>query len=117
MNITMWAGILLVVLGAAGVVATAAPTSAIPILFGLVLMVLGTQMRNPARAGVALWIAAAVGALGLLASVGNILMRLAAGTFQLNAAVFANATMALICALFLALLFWEQWQARRHGSP
>ncbi len=116
MNITMWAGILLVVLGAAGVLATAAPTSAIPIVFGLVLMVLGTQMRNPARAPIARWIAAGVGALGLLATGANVLMRLASGAFQLNAAVFANITMALICALFLGLLLWEQQRTRR-GSP
>ncbi|MCS6880826.1 MAG: hypothetical protein RMK84_11940 [Oscillochloridaceae bacterium] len=113
MNITMWAGILLLVLGTAGVVATAAPTSAIPILFGLVLMVLGAQMRHPARAPVARRIAAGVGALGLLATVANILTRLASGSFQLNAAVFANAAMALICALFLGLLIWEQQQGRR----
>lgn len=115
MNITMWAGILLVVLGAAGVVATAAPTAAIPIPFGLVLMALGAQMRNPARAPVARWIAAGVGFLGLLATVANILMRLAAGTLQLNAAVFANATMALICAAFLGLLVWEQRQMGRRS--
>jgi apolipoprotein N-acyltransferase len=115
MNITMWAGILLVVLGAAGVLATAAPTSAIPILFGLVLMALGTQMRHPTRAPIARWIAAGVGALGLLATGANVLMRLVSGTFQLNAAVFANVTMALICALFLGLLLWEQQQARRRS--
>ncbi|MGQ9928444.1 MAG: hypothetical protein ACUVS4_16450 [Chloroflexaceae bacterium] len=115
MNITMWAGILLVVLGSAGVVATAAPTSAIPIPFGLVLMALGAQMRHPARAPIAWWIAAGVGALGLLATGANVLMRLAAGTFQLNAAVFANVTMALICALLLGLLLWEQQQTRRRS--
>lgn len=115
MNITIWSGVALAVLGVSGVFATAAPTAAIPVLFGLVLILLGVLMRNPARAAAATWAAGGVGLLGLIASLANIASRLAAGGFRMNAAAFANITMAVICGLFLALLAWEITQARQGG--
>jgi len=115
MNIMIWTGVILVTLGASGVIATAAPTAAIPILFGLVLIGLGVLMRNPARAMVATFAAGAVGLLGLIAALANVVMRLTAGSFRINAAAFANLTMALVCGLFLALLAWEQTRGRSGG--
>lgn len=115
MNITIWTGVILATLGASGVIATAAPTAAIPILFGLVLIVLGVLMRNPARAATMTYAAGAVGLLGLIGTLANVVTRLTAGGFRINAAAFANLMMALVCGLFLALLAWEQTRGRSGG--
>jgi hypothetical protein len=110
MNSISLTGMTLIVLGLAGVFSTAAATAAIPALFGLVLLALGLRARNPLRTRSSATAAAVVAALGVLAPLGNLLPRLAGGELRVNAAVFANVSMLLVCAFYLALWLWERRQ-------
>lgn len=104
MNSTGLTGMALVVLGLAGVFSTGALTAAIPAILGLIFLGLALWARNPARARAAGAAAAGLAALGILAALGRLAPRLLGGLFPLDAAAFANISMALICALYLA--FW-----------
>lgn len=108
LNTTMWAGIALTVLGVASVLATGATTAAIPTLFGLILIGLGALQRNPVRANGAGWLAFGVALLGMLAPLGNIARVAGQNGLVMNAATFANVTMALVCAAYLGLALIER---------
>lgn len=112
MNSTMMTGLALTVLGVGGVIATGAATAVIPAVFGVILLGLGALMRRPERARAAMWIALGVALLGLLAPLGNLGRVVSESGFVLNAATFANITMAVICALYLGLWSWERRGAR-----
>ncbi|MFV9504362.1 MAG: hypothetical protein AB4911_07335 [Oscillochloridaceae bacterium umkhey_bin13] len=116
LNMTMWAGVALTVLGLASVIATGAATAAIPAIFGVMLLGLGALQRNPARANVAGWAAFGVGLLGLLAPLGNIARVVGSSGFTMNAATFANLTMALICASYLGLWVFERRMSGQQGT-
>ena len=113
MNLTIWTGVLLIVLGLGGVFATGAATAAIPALFGLLLVLVGMRVRRPELVRSAGWPAAAVAVLGLLAPLGNLARVFAEGAFALNTAVFSNLTMAAICGAYLARWLYELWAERR----
>lgn len=112
MNLTIWTGIVLIVLGLGGVFSTGAATAVIPAVFGLIMVGLGALARNPARARSAGWTAVGIAVLGLLAPLGNLARVLGESGFVLNAASFANLSMAIICGLYLALWAWERRGAR-----
>lgn len=116
MNTTTWAGVVLITLGLASVIATGAATAIIPAVFGLLLLGLGILANKPARATAATWAAAGVALLGLIAPLANLARVIGATGFTLNAATFANAMMAATCGLYLALLAWERLGGR-NGAP
>lgn len=115
MNSIGLTGMTLVVLGLAGVFATGAATAVIPAIFGLIFLGLTLRARNPARARSSGALAAGVAVLGILATLGNLVPRLAGGLFPLNAAAFANISMAVICALYLAFWLMERAGPRAGG--
>ncbi len=112
-NSTIAAAILLIVLGIGGVFATAAITSTIPALFGLVLLGLGIAIERSSNSRRLEWLAALVGLLGVLAPIGNLVRIIGQTGLIINAAVFANVVMLGICGLYLLVWLWEQWSGER----
>jgi hypothetical protein len=108
MNNTIWAGLVLTVLGLSGVISTGAATAVIPAVFGLILIGLGAAMQRPARAAAASWTAAGVALLGLLAPIANLARVIGERGFVANAATFSNLAMAVICGAYLAVWVWER---------
>jgi hypothetical protein len=113
-NTAIAIGLILIVLGVAGFVATgsSAPTALIPAYFGAALVILGLLARNPARRKLAMHIAVVVGLLGFLGAVRGP-MQLLAGTAQRPAAAWAQTIMALLMAIFVALAVKSFIDARR----
>ncbi|WP_298815499.1 hypothetical protein [Chloroflexus sp.] len=113
MNSAIAAAMLLLVLGIGGVFSTGAVTSAIPALFGLALGGLGVAIersRAPRRFEL---LAALVGLLGVIAPAANLVRIINQTGLVINAAVFANLTMAGVCALYLLVWLWEQRTGER----
>jgi hypothetical protein len=107
-------GLLLIVLGVAGFIATGstAKTALIPAGFGAVLLLLGLVARNPQRLKMAMHIAVVVALLGLLGALSGP-MQLMAGTAQRPAAALAQTVMVLLMAVFIALAVKSFIDARR----
>lgn len=113
-------GVVLIVLGLAGFMATgsAHPTALIPSAFGLVIGILGLVARF-GGAGVrkhTMHAAAAVALLGLFGTMRGLVglfSLLSGGTVARPAAAVCQGIMALICALFIAMAIRSFIQARR----
>jgi hypothetical protein len=107
-------GLVLIVLGAAGFVATGstAKTALIPAGFGAVILLLGVLARNPQRLKLAMHIAVVVALLGFFGALSGP-MQLLAGTAQRPAAAWAQTVMALLMAVFIALAVKSFIDARR----
>ncbi|OAN46823.1 hypothetical protein A6A03_11725 [Chloroflexus islandicus] len=113
MNSTIATAILLLVLGIGGVFSTGAATSAIPALFGIVLLGLGVAIERSPTPRRFEWIAALVGLLGFLAPVANLARIIGQTGLIINAAVFANIVMLGTCGLYLLVWLWEQRTGER----
>jgi hypothetical protein len=115
-SIITWIGTALIVVGAAGVISTAAVTAAIPAIFGLALLGLGLLARRPARANFAILASLAVALLGVVAPLGNVARLAGSGGLGLNAASFSNIVMAGLCAALLALWALDRYLSRNGKS-
>ncbi|MCX7859388.1 MAG: hypothetical protein N2385_04805 [Chloroflexus sp.] len=113
LNSTIATAILLIVLGLGGVFSTGAATSAIPALFGIVLLGLGIAIERSQTPRRFEWLAALVGLLGVIAPAANLARIIGQNGFIVNAAVFANIVMLGTCGLYLLVWLWEQRTGER----
>ena len=107
-NTTMLFGLILIVLGVVGYVATGGVsiTALIPALFGVVLAALGWLGRNERYRKHAMHVAVMVGLLGFLGTARGLmaLPRLASGEgVERPAAVAAQGLMAILMIVYVAL--------------
>ena len=113
-------GILLILIGAAGycyglLTGHASLTALIPFAFGLVISILGHAARKREALRKHLMHAALLVALvGFLATAGRLASKFS--ELSLNAAVLAQASMALVCLIFIALGVRSFIAARRDRS-
>jgi hypothetical protein len=111
-------GIALIGLGIGGYFGTgsAHPTALIPAAFGLVLVILGSLARDPAKRKMSMHIAVVVGLLGLLGSIRGLISLpalLSGADVPLPAAVISKSLMAIVCAVFVGLCVRSFIEARR----
>ncbi len=116
-------GILLILLGIIGFVATGshAPTALIPSAFGLLLTLFGNLARTEDIKKRMLWmhIAVSVGLLGFLFTTAGVIdvIRMALGaTVRRPAAAMEQAFMWVICGIFVALCVRSFINARRNRT-
>lgn len=115
-NVTLRFGVILAILGGAFYFATHAPTSLIPLYFGIVLVLFGFLARTEDARKRMLWmhIAVTVGLLGFLFPFIRVVMLAVKGTAMARPmAFYEQALMALICFLFTALCVRSFIAARR----
>jgi hypothetical protein len=117
-KVTIGLGVLLVILGVVGFVATGskAPTALIPVPVGIVFGVLGAVALNPARRKHAMHAAAALALLGFLITIPGLIgaIRLmTGGTVDNPAAAKAKAIMSVLCLVFVLLCVRSFIAARR----
>ena len=119
-KLTIVFGILLILLGITGFVATgsAHPTALIPCAFGLLLALFGALARTEDAKKRMLWmhIAVTVGLLGFLFTIPGLIdvIRMAQGiTVKRPAAAEEQSVMWLICGVFVALCVRSFIAARR----
>jgi len=117
-NTTIWIGGLLIVLGLGGYFGSQShsSTALIPAGFGVVLAALGFVARVPGRRKLAMHIAVTVGLLGFLGSMTGLVKvaRMMTGeTVQRPVAAVAQAIMAVLTGLFVALCVKSFVDARR----
>jgi len=118
-KLTIFFGVLLIVVGLAGYVETgsAHPTALIPCWIGIVLGVAGFLAISPARRMLWMHVAATVGLLGFLFTVKGAwdTFRLGNGaTFEHPVAVVEKGATCLICLIFVAFCVRSFIQARRN---
>lgn len=111
-------GVLLVLLGIGGYVATdmVSPTALIPAAFGLVLLMLGVYGRAEAHRRTAMHLAMGVALVGIIGTFGGVhatIYWLGSGATEWPAAALSKAAMALLLALFLGLGIRSFVRARR----
>ena len=107
-NTSIGFGVVLIVLGVAGYLATGgqSPTALIPAGVGLLLVLLGFLARKPRLRMHAMHGAALVGLVGFAGSVGGLgqLVKMIAGeTIARPPAAIARSVMAVLCLAFVAL--------------
>jgi len=119
-KVTIWFGVVLIVLGMWGFIATgsAHPTALIPAYFGLVLAISGglATTENAKRRMLWMHIAVTVGLLGFLGTVAAVVdeVRMLRGTvFPHPIAVEEKAAMSLLCLVFVVLCVRSFIAARR----
>lgn len=119
-KLTIVFGILLILLGIIGFVATGshAPTALIPSFFGLLLTLFGSLARTEDAKNRMLWmhIAVTVGLLGFLFTTPGLInvIRMASGvTVKRPAAAIEQAFMWVVCGIFVALCVRSFINARR----
>ncbi len=119
-KLTILFGVLLILVGVAGFVATGHthPTALIPAGFGLLLILFGSQANTEDSKKRMLWmhIAVTVGLIGFLATIPADIdvIRLSRGTvFPHPIAVLEKAGMSLLCLLYVALCVRSFIAARR----
>jgi uncharacterized membrane protein len=88
-------------------------TALIPAILGGVFVVLGALAFKDNLRKHVMHLAAALGLLGFLASLGRLLPKILMGEVQFGLATVCLALMALICALFVGLCVNSFVQARR----
>jgi hypothetical protein len=119
-NVTIFFASLLILLGAAGFVATGshAPTALIPAFFGIVLLIIGllARTRDPKRRMLLMHIAVALGLLGFLGTVSSFagLVRIVHGEVVARpAAVVEKSAMAILTLIYVLLCVRSFIAARR----
>ena len=122
-RVTIWFGVLLILLGIFGYVATGSthPTALIPCGFGLLLAVFGWLAQNPepSKRKLYMHVAVTVGLLGFLGTATSLIsvVQLAQGkVFPYPAAVEAKAAMAVLCLIYVVLCVRSFIAARRSGT-
>ncbi len=116
-SLTVWVGILLILMGLGGYFGTGmvSVTALIPAFFGLPVAVLGQIAKTESRRKHAMHGAVLLGLLGFLGSVPGLfkLPQLFAGTAQRPAAVAMQSLMAVLLGVFVALCVRSFIAARR----
>ena len=119
-NVTIFFASLLILLGAAGFVATGshAPTALIPAFFGIVLLIVGVLARtgDPKRRMLLMHIAVTLGLLGFLGTVSSFagLARIVHGEVVARpAAVVEKSGMAILTLIYVLLCVRSFIAARR----
>jgi hypothetical protein len=117
-NTSVGFGVVLILLGVGGYVATGAqsPTALIPAGVGLLLVVFGVLARNPKLRMHAMHGAALVALIGLAGSVGGVgpLVKMLGGaTVARPSAAIARTAMAALCLAFIAIAVRSFIVARR----
>ena len=117
-QLTIVIGLVLIVLGAIGYVATdmVSPTALIPAVFGLVLLALGFYGRSEKSRRIAMHLAmgiALVGILGTMRGLVQLPAALSGGDVARPAAVIAQGVMALLLIVYLGLGIRSFANARR----
>ena len=120
-NTALAFGLVLIVLGVIGYVATGAssPTALIPSALGALLALTGAIARNPAKRKHAMHAAAVIGLLGFLgaarglAKIGAVL---SGEPVDRPAAIVAQSVMAVLCLVFVILCVRSFINARRSGA-
>ena len=119
-NLTVRVGLVLILMGLGGYLATgmASVTALIPAFFGLPIAVLGQIAKNEARRKHAMHGAVLLGLIGFLGSARGLLAlpQLLAGTAERPTAVAMQALMALLLAVFVVLCVRSFIAARRAGA-
>ena len=122
-RVTIVFGVLLILLGVVGYVATGNthPTALIPSGFGLLLTVFGWLAQNPepSKRKLYMHIAVTVGLVGFLGTATSLIsvVQLAQGkVFPFPAAVEAKAAMAVLCLVYVVLCVRSFIAARRSGA-
>jgi len=123
-KLTIGFGVLMVVLGIWGFVATgsAHPTALIPTWFGLVLAIAGALAitENAKRRMLWMHVAVTVGLLGFIGALVRVIVEYAGahgGPLAHPVAVEDQAAMAAICLVFVGLCVRSFIAARRGGKP
>jgi len=115
--ITVFCGLLLLAVGAAGYwMQEPEPRSAtalIPAGLGIVFVLLGLLAHNAALRKHAMHVAAALGLIGVAAALARLLPKVFRGEATLSLATICLSAMALICAIFVGLCVNSFVQARR----
>jgi membrane-bound ClpP family serine protease len=111
-------GILLVILGVYGFFTTHMehPTALIPTGVGVILIILGALARKESLRKHAMHAAAVVGVLGFIAGAGRFFYELSKGMDVTGTAGMSTATMAVLCAVFVALCVKSFMEARRRRN-
>jgi hypothetical protein len=104
-------GVLLMLLGVGGYLATDAPTSLIPTYFGVILLVLGFLARAEHMRKHAMHAAAAVGLIGLAGALFSLLRTPIA--LRPALAVYSQVAMVILTAVFVFLCVKSFRDARR----
>lgn len=122
-KLTIWTGVLLIVLGASGFLGTGSthPTALIPAYFGLALVSSGAFAISPSAGRRKLWmhVAVTVGLLGFLGAAVQAIREVVGAHGEPLAhpvAVEAQAAMAVICLVFVGLCVRSFIAARRGGK-
>ena len=115
---TLGFGIVLILLGLVGYFATGmvSPTALIPAAFGLLLVVFGAMARDDKKRKMAMHIAVTVGLVGFLGTVPGLLKigaLLSGGEVERPAAVIAQAIMAVLMAVYVAMCVKSFIDARK----
>ena len=115
---TLGFGIVLILLGLVGYFATGmvSPTALIPAAFGLLLVVFGAMARDDKKRKMAMHIAVTIGLVGFLGTVPGLLKigaLLSGGEVERPAAVIAQAIMAVLMAVYVAMCVKSFIDARK----
>ena len=117
-KITIGLGLVLIALGIGSYLGTgrASVTALIPAFFGVPLLLLGLLALKESMRKHAMHIAAVMGLLGFGGTVGGLMklpVLLTGGELERPAAVAVQASMAIVCFVFVLLCVWSFIQARR----
>ncbi len=120
-RITIGLGLVLIALGLGGYFGTGREslTALIPLLFGLLLALLGVVALKEHMRKHAMHVAAVIGLLGFAGTVKGLLklpVLLTGGELARPAAVAVQAAMAIACLLFVLASVWSFIKARRAGA-
>ena len=117
-NTTIAFGVILLVLGIAGYFGTGmvSVTALIPAVFGVLLLLLGVIARDPGKRKHAMHFAAIVGLIGIAGSFSGLVKffsLLSGASIERQNAVIAQAVMAILMIIFVALCVRSFINARR----
>ena len=120
-KITIGIGVVLIALGVGGYFGTGREswTALIPVCFGLPLALLGVVALKDHTWKHAMHVAAAIGLLGFAGTVKGLLklpVLLTGGELDQPTAVAVQATMAIVCFVFVVLCVWSFVKARRASA-
>ncbi|MEE8153779.1 MAG: hypothetical protein V3T53_02335 [Phycisphaerales bacterium] len=120
-RITIGLGLVLIGLGLGGFFGTGREhfTALIPVLFGLLLALLGVLALKEHMRKHAMHVAAAIGLVGFAGTVRGLMklpVLLTGGELDRPAAVAVQAAMAIVCLLFVVLCVWSFIKARRASA-